>query len=387
MSEAAYNRIVQSIFDAVLDERMTDLAIQAIAEYAGAAGASYVLVNKLTGQVSSVVRTGSFTGNRGEYLSHFAKIDPFRLLQEESEVGHLLVLSECVPQTALRHDEWYSDYILKGGLCDLIGCKLAESLSHIVILGLHRAIGDPDPFPRDIRALRNLIAPLCNAARLHLSLIDMGVRPSLDVDGFMNLAGAVIFTDACGRIIETNALSDDLLRRSDGLTIRNGQICAARNFETAKLNWLIAAAVGGAMGPSAGCMLVGRDGVRPALIVRVAPVSAARGGYDMPLAMIVVSVPVEHRVSERELAELYGLSHAESRLALALECGKRLTDLIADFGVQITTLRTQLSSILKKCGVERQSDLVRLIAGIPVPSPLPTRSPEIASSAPYAGVR
>jgi hypothetical protein len=34
--------------------------------------------------------------------------------------------------------------------------------------------------------------------------------------------------------------------------------------------------------------------------------------------------------------------------------------------VQITTLRTQLSSVLKKCGVERQSDLVRLISNIPV---------------------
>jgi len=46
--------------------------------------------------------------------------------------------------------------------------------------------------------------------------------------------------------------------------------------------------------------------------------------------------------------------------------GKRLTSLVVEFGVQVTTLRTQLSSILKKCEVERQSDLVRVIGSIPV---------------------
>jgi DNA-binding CsgD family transcriptional regulator len=64
--------------------------------------------------------------------------------------------------------------------------------------------------------------------------------------------------------------------------------------------------------------------------------------------------------------ETDGLSPAESRLAVAVAFGKRLSELAGEFGVQITTLRTQLSSILKKCEVERQSDLVRLISNIPV---------------------
>jgi DNA-binding CsgD family transcriptional regulator len=89
-------------------------------------------------------------------------------------------------------------------------------------------------------------------------------------------------------------------------------------------------------------------------------------GFDLPLAMVLVSTPDENHVSEAELSELYGLSPAESRLAIAIAFGKRLNELPSEFGVQITTLRTQLSSILKKCEVERQSDLVRLISNIPV---------------------
>jgi len=81
--------------------------------------------------------------------------------------------------------------------------------------------------------------------------------------------------------------------------------------------------------------------------------------------MIVLADPGE-RSSEKDLAECFGLSQAESRLAAALLAGKRLSQVAADFGVQITTLRTQLSSILRKTRVTRQVDLIRLLSNVPV---------------------
>ena len=66
------------------------------------------------------------------------------------------------------------------------------------------------------------------------------------------------------------------------------------------------------------------------------------------------------------MAEFFGLSPAESRLAVALLAGKKLSEIAMEFGVQITTLRTQLSSILRKTGVTRQIDLIRLLSNIPV---------------------
>src|SRR6202040_268910 len=128
----------------------------------------------------------------------------------------------------------------------------------------------------------------------------------------------------------------------DGLTIRNGHLCARRSFETAKLAHLVAMAAAASLeGPPVGCMLVARDGGRPPYVVRVASIRAGLAGFDLPLAMILVSAPDETLISERELTELYGLSPAESHLAAALARGKRMTELAGEFGVQITTLRTQ----------------------------------------------
>jgi PAS domain-containing protein len=367
MSLTSFDKTVTSIFGAVLDERAAPSALQAVAGYVGAAGAAYLLVNKLTSQVSSVLKWGCSTGSIPEYLTHYSKIDPFRVIQEKAPSGTLARVTERLPQSVLRNDEWYNDWVLKGGVCDILGAKLNESPSHMVIIGLHRAVGDVGPNPWDLGAVRALLPFLCNAASLHLGLIDMGYRSAIMRGSLDHGAAGVMFTDKDGRVIETNQAAERILRLADGLTIRNGLLGARRSFETAKLAELIAHATAATGShPSAGCLLIGRDGGRPAYIVRIAPVTAELGSYDLPMAMVLVSVPDENRVSEKELSELYSLSRAECRLAMAVAFGKRLSDLTTEFGVQITTLRTQLRSILKKCEVERQSDLVRLISNLPV---------------------
>jgi DNA-binding CsgD family transcriptional regulator/PAS domain-containing protein len=301
-------------------------------------------------------------------MSHYGKIDPSRAIWDEAaRCGVLLRVSESLPQSLLRHDEWYNEWLLRGGICDILGTTLYESPSRKMSIGLYRAIGDVGPFPRAAEQLQALMPSLRNAARLHVGLIDAGYRSALGRNSIDQLAAGAISTDKDGRIIEANQAGEQILLAGDGLTMRNGQISARRSFETAKLASLIAdAAAAGASVPSAGCMLIARDDGRPPYVVRVAPASGGLIGDDLPRAMLVISTPEERLVSQAELAELYGLSPAESRVALALARGKRLTELAGEFGVQITTLRSQLSSILTKCGVERQPDLVRLISTIPV---------------------
>jgi DNA-binding CsgD family transcriptional regulator len=113
-------------------------------------------------------------------------------------------------------------------------------------------------------------------------------------------------------------------------------------------------------------MLVGRRGGRVPYILTVAALGVELAVYERPLAMILVADPDASSPSERDLAEFFGLSRAESRLTAALLIAKRLREVAADSGVQITTLRTQLSSVLRKVGVSRQAELIRVLSNIPV---------------------
>jgi len=87
--------------------------------------------------------------------------------------------------------------------------------------------------------------------------------------------------------------------------------------------------------------------------------------------MILVADPEQRGLAAAELAEFFGLSPAESRLAVELYKGKRLCEVAAESGVRITTLRTQLSAILAKVGVERQADLIHVLSSLPLAAGLP----------------
>jgi DNA-binding CsgD family transcriptional regulator/PAS domain-containing protein len=373
MPLVAFSRTVADIFAAAVDDRQTPRALEAVAKFAGVSGVGCVMRNKFTGPISSAAWWGSLTGRPADYMSHYGKIDPSRAIWDDAATcGRLLRVSECLPQSLLSNDEWYNDWLLKGGIRDILGTTLYESSSRKMSIGLYRAIGDVGPFPRAEAQLQVLLPSLRDAARLNVGLIDAGYRSALGRGSIDLLATGAIFTDRDGRIIDANRAGEQILIAGDGLTMRNGQVISARrSFETAKLARLIAnaAAAEGSV-PSAGSMLITRDHGRPPYVVRVAPASGGLTGDDLPMAMLVISTPEERLVSQGELSELYGLSPVESRIALALARGKRLTELAGEFGVQITTLRSQLSSILTKCEVERQSDLVRLISTIPVVHPV-----------------
>jgi DNA-binding NarL/FixJ family response regulator len=101
-------------------------------------------------------------------------------------------------------------------------------------------------------------------------------------------------------------------------------------------------------------------------VLSVTRLAAELSVFDRPLAMVLATAPEQRLPAAGDLAELFGLSPAESRLAVALMAGKKLPEIAVEARVWITTLRTQLSAILKKVGAERQVDLVRILASIPV---------------------
>jgi DNA-binding CsgD family transcriptional regulator len=82
--------------------------------------------------------------------------------------------------------------------------------------------------------------------------------------------------------------------------------------------------------------------------------------------LVVFASPGRQRqISPRQMMQWFGLTPAEARLAHALLKGHTLEQVQQDQGVKLTTLRTQLRSVLRKTGTERQQDLIRLLAQLP----------------------
>jgi len=67
------------------------------------------------------------------------------------------------------------------------------------------------------------------------------------------------------------------------------------------------------------------------------------------------------------LRALYGLTPAESRLAVALARGKELKEACDECSITYTAGRAHLRSIFTKAGVRRQAELVSLLLRTDLP--------------------
>jgi DNA-binding CsgD family transcriptional regulator len=206
----------------------------------------------------------------------------------------------------------------------------------------------------------------------HTVIHDKRSMPSVALQALDQLCAGVIVTDSSGLMIEMNRAADAIVQLGDGLLIREARLCARRVFETAKVSRLIAGATEEKSRPTGGRMVIGRSSGLPPYTLAVLPLNAAPID-DRRFAIIIIVDPTRYVPSEKDLADLFGLSPAEARVAAALMTGESLTDIAAASAVQITTVRTQLRSILRKVGVKRQCDLVRILAGTGIGSSILSR--------------
>jgi DNA-binding CsgD family transcriptional regulator len=69
--------------------------------------------------------------------------------------------------------------------------------------------------------------------------------------------------------------------------------------------------------------------------------------------------------SARSVSETFGFTPAEARLCAGLVRGETLAAIAAEHGVSLNTVRTQIRSAMRRAGVARQLDLVRMLLTMP----------------------
>jgi len=366
MQLTAYARLTAQIYDAALTPEIWSDVLRAICAEMGAVGAAYIVRNRAE---SSGIEWLSFTGPcaeaRADFVTHYAKHDPYAPLLDTSPPGGWVQLTKALPEAALRGNEWYHDFI--GEKCrirDIVGQRIAESPLQTARFSLHRGAHDA-PIAVDRRQFQDLVRTIASAARLQLELARMHWQSAASLLALDEIAAGVVLVDAAGRLVEMNRAAERIARRGDGIIFHNNRISATRAFEEAKLARMIFSATNERGGPKASRMLIGRRDVSAHYVVTVAPLGAdhgVRGLAEQPLALVFIDDLDRAAFARDDLTSLFGLSAAENRLVRALAEGKRLRDIADERRVRITTLRTQLSSALKKVGAARQSDLIRILA-------------------------
>ncbi len=176
---------------------------------------------------------------------------------------------------------------------------------------------------------------------------------------------AAVLVDGRGRVKRINRGAEDLL--CDEFGIRNGRLWAASSASLARLNCFIAEIEQAGLGarPLPAPVIIARHGT-PWLLIEALPVALTwSDAFDGCRAILVLSDLTRRPISDATLLSLvFGLTHAEARLAAAICEGHDLNTAAASFGVSCQTVRSQLKTIFAKTGSRRQAELVARAAQI-----------------------
>ena len=180
---------------------------------------------------------------------------------------------------------------------------------------------------------------------------------------FDHLGYGALLVDRDGQVLGLNSQAKDHL----GLSIQvvHGQLTAGDRAATERLQQLIASVAAhdeaGPANPPA--VVLSRPRGRP-VVAYISPVPKnLRGAPGAGEGIVLLVDPqTERETPDALLQQAFGLTPAETRLALGLVNGHGLQSLAQLHNLSVGTLRVRLKSIFAKTNTKRQSELLMLIA-------------------------
>lgn len=108
---------------------------------------------------------------------------------------------------------------------------------------------------------------------------------------------------------------------------------------------------------------------RVPMIVHLLPVSGNAQDIFSAASKLIIVTPVDRGAvpNAEVIGGLFDLTPAEARVARQIALGETIEEVARAAGLSSVTIRNQLKSIFGKTGVGRQSDLVALLSGSPLP--------------------
>ena len=336
-----------------------------------AVGAEQTIIFGPVTQAGAAISAGTGEQMLRDFLSHYAGVNVLAgPCDRMFPTGDVRYSHKAVPDVEFERSEFYNDFFQQHNAFYSMGLKVPLGARGEAYLSSQRP-RSKGPFGESEGLVYATLMPhLQRALMLHARMTQMetgvlGLEAALD-----DMGHAVFGLDGVGRVILSNQRAEELVRGGDALLLRNRRLASVVPEMNRRLQEALACAadVGTATGvPDGSSLLLERRSGGPALRVTVTPFAAAMAARPSDLAALVyVSDPGSKPQSRAEsMRKLYKLTPAEGRIADLLLEGLEVREVSQRLGVTLETARFHVKRVLAKTGVRRQSELVRLMLGLP----------------------
>jgi DNA-binding CsgD family transcriptional regulator/PAS domain-containing protein len=361
----------------MLDENLINLAYEGVSEADPFCSFLYEFRAKLNSISSSLMvglpstsiimpDIGSTDKNvvsmRRAYFSHYYQMNPIQY--RSMEYGRAYSLYDFVHRDHFVTTPFYREYCQVLGFDHTLVAYVGEVEDAKVWLNVTRGSELGAYRPDDAALMLSMIPHVHRALKISGALRKAKREKSAYMEGLDRMNLGTILLNEEGEIVEMNGQSERLLSRSSVLSVAGDRIMMADRADQSKFNSLLESITSGEGDVGFGALKIGKFSDDPVnLIIRRVKSGGTFGKKrSFPAIVFLKNAHEQFHAKTEVIAELYGLTLTEARLAVAIVNGASTKEVAATLKMSEHTIRTYLKRILQKTGAPRQSALVKLIS-------------------------
>jgi len=215
------------------------------------------------------------------YLHRWGQEDPWARspVTRTLGAGNVAVGEQLISRADLERTAFHSDFGRHVDVERVVILMIEDAPRVLSAFSISRSARRGEFGSSDAKMLRALAPHFQRALQIHRRLTGAEGFAGGLVSALDRLAHGVVLVGRSGEVLFANHAAEEVLRANDGLTVRNGQLDAARAAQTTTLRACIGSAAGTSAGDAAGSgglIVVDRPSGKSPLRVLVTPVAHRR---------------------------------------------------------------------------------------------------------------
>jgi DNA-binding CsgD family transcriptional regulator len=367
------SRLIGEIYDASLDPDLWDLVLERMAAFLKTATASIGSFDGIQYHVNFNKAWGYDPYYYQLFLDRYAKTNPTNFSAWLLEAGDVASIGDVVPYEEYAASAIFREWGEPQGYIDAIQATLEKSATALAFFHAirHKHVGLVD---EELRRKLKLLTPHLRRSVLIGKVVDLHkVEAANLADTLDGLAAGMFLLDATARMIHANKRGRAMIDDSAVVRGSNGSFLVVDPVANQTLRDIVRAAGSGdaAIGVRGITIPIAGTGIQR-FVAHVLPLtSGARqrvgSSHSAVAAVFVKETTLDGGTPIEALMTSYKLTPAELRVLMAIVEVGGTPEVAKILGISDTTVKTHLQRIFVKTGVNRQADLVKIVAGFMSP--------------------
>lgn len=284
-----------------------------------------------------------------------------------SPIAHFYATNLDVPGSDRFHEtRFYNEWVVPQGMAYAAGAIVLREGAWLTEMYLQRGPQHPEFSRTEIDQFNLLIPHLQRAMQMRQRFAELQLGQNFLAGSLDVLAMPAFLFNELGQIVHYNQSASQLLSQRDHLHLDQNHLQTSDITTSRKLAVDISKAIRASRGDGHdlnSVVLLPRSPQRP-LMLMITPLQLRDSNQGAAL-LFAFDPEATPALTASSIRRLFGLSEAESSLAIALCSGKHLENVAMERGTTINTVKSQLRNVFIKTGTKRQSELVSLLLASP----------------------